>query len=92
MNHHKPITQLQSFATLDNACFTHSLHLTPFPLLFWNISKIRIYHVINIYRYLTNRSVHWENRLYLGTWEEAIDPVTFEFNLVGRENVPGPGE
>ena len=92
MNLHEPITQLQSFATLDNTCFTHSLHLLLSPHLFWNICKIIIYHVIDIYRYLSNQSVYWENRLYLGTWEEAIEPVTFEFNLVGRENVPGPGE
>jgi len=79
---------------LENGEFQmyNSLHLLLAPRLFWNISKIIVYHVIHIYRYLNNRSVHWENRLYLGTWEEAIEPVTFEFNLVGRENVPGPGE
>ena len=51
MNLHEPITQLQSFATLDNTCFTHSLHLLLSPHLFWNICKIIIYHVIDIYRY-----------------------------------------
>lgn len=54
---------------LENGEFQmyNSLHLLLAPRLFWNISKIIIYHVIHIYRYLNNRSVHWENRLYLGT-------------------------
>lgn len=67
MSPHKPVTQLQAFSTLGNACFTHTLQLLPFLLLFWSKSKTIRYHVIDIYRHLNSQRVHWEKRPYLVT-------------------------